>query len=309
MDRRPRSGLLKELPQQNLKEQQSWLQTKPAGALSDTAARQLANTTKTPPQLTAITPRWLVQLLSWVPVESGTYRVNKAKSDQDIDVACGARDERKVPESFVDYEEKPREYTLSAISTIVEVQTRVSDLYSHPHDQIREQLRLTVEKVKERQEHELVNNSDYGLLNNVAPEFQREAAQRRAHARRPRRAHRQGLEGARVLPRASRAPSPRSAASAPAAASRRPRPRSSARRSSPGAAFRSIPSDKLAVDAAGKSQHPSAAHRREAAGRRRPLPARPCPASRPPASPSASWASIATPSPPTSSRSTAPPRC
>jgi hypothetical protein len=139
--------------------------------LSDTAARQLANTTKTPPQLTAITPRWLVQLLSWVPVESGTYRVNKAKNDQVIDVACGSRDERALPQTFVDYEEKPREYGLSAISTILDVHTRVSDLYSHPFDQIREQLRLTVEKVKERQEFELINNPDYGLLKNAAPDF------------------------------------------------------------------------------------------------------------------------------------------
>jgi len=139
--------------------------------LSDAAARQLANTTKTPPQLTAITPRWLVQLLSWVPVESGTYRVNKAKNDQVIDVACGSRDERALPQTFVDYEEKPREYGLSAISTIVDVHTRVSDLYSHPYDQIREQLRLTVEKVKERQEQELINNPDYGLLKNAAKEF------------------------------------------------------------------------------------------------------------------------------------------
>src|SRR5271154_5554416 len=140
-------------------------------ALGDTAARQLANTTKTAPQLTAITPRWLVQLLSWIPVESGTYRVNKVKNDANIEVACGSRDERKVPETFVDYVEKPREYTLSSISTIVDVHTRVSDLYSHPHDQIREQLRLTVEKVKERQEAELINNADYGLLNNVDPAF------------------------------------------------------------------------------------------------------------------------------------------
>lgn len=138
-------------------------------ALGDAAARKLANTTKTAPQLAAITPRWLVQLLSWVPVESGTYRVNKAKNEG-IDVACGSRDERTIPESFVDYEENPREYTLSAISTVLDVHTRVSDLYSHPFDQIREQLRLTVEKVKERQEHELINNSDYGLLSNVAPE-------------------------------------------------------------------------------------------------------------------------------------------
>ena len=139
-------------------------------ALGDAAARKLANTTKTPPQLTAITPRWLVQLLSWVPVESGTYRVNKAAND-DIDATCGSRDERVIPESFVDYEENPREYTLSAISTVVDVHTRVSDLYSHPYDQVREQLRLSIEKVKERQEYELINNLDYGLLHNVAPEF------------------------------------------------------------------------------------------------------------------------------------------
>jgi hypothetical protein len=140
-------------------------------ALGDTAARQLANTTKTAPQLTAITPRWLVQLLGWVPVESGTYRVNKVKNDQEIEVACGSRDERTLPQTFVDYVETPREYTLSAITTVVDVHTRVSDLFSHPHDQIREQLRLTVEKVKERQEAELINNVDYGLLNNVDPGF------------------------------------------------------------------------------------------------------------------------------------------
>jgi hypothetical protein len=140
-------------------------------ALGDAAARQLANTTKTPPQLTAITPRWLVQLLSWVPVESGTYRVNKVANDQEIEVICGSRDEQALPETFVNYVEKPREYMLSAISTTVEVHTRVSDLFSHPHDQIREQLRLTVEKVKERQEYELVNNGDYGLLTQVDPAF------------------------------------------------------------------------------------------------------------------------------------------
>jgi hypothetical protein len=140
-------------------------------SVSDAAARQLANTTKTAPQLGSITPRWLVQLLSWVPVESGTYRVNQVKNEKEIEVVCGARDERKLPETFVDYVEKPREYTLSAISTIVDVHTRVSDLYSHPHDQIREQIRLTVEKVKERQESELINNADYGLLNNAAKEF------------------------------------------------------------------------------------------------------------------------------------------
>jgi Phage capsid-like protein len=40
-------------------------------------------------------------------------------------------------------------------------------MYRTPHDQIKEQLRLIIEQVKERQESELINNSSYGLLHNV----------------------------------------------------------------------------------------------------------------------------------------------
>ncbi|MFN5854626.1 MAG: family 2A encapsulin nanocompartment shell protein [Pseudanabaenaceae cyanobacterium] len=137
-------------------------------ALSDVAARQLANATKTVPQLSAITPRWFVRLLHWTPVEAGIYRLNKVKDEARVQVACSGRDERELPETFVDYNENPREYFLSAVNTVLDVHTRVSDLYSSPHDQINEQLRLTIEILKERQENELINNSEYGLLNNVA---------------------------------------------------------------------------------------------------------------------------------------------
>ena len=74
-----------------------------------------------------------------------------------------------LPETFVDYEEHPREYFLSAITTVLDVQTRVSDLYSRPFDQIQEQLRLLIEKVKETHESELINNPEYGLLASAAP--------------------------------------------------------------------------------------------------------------------------------------------
>ena len=47
--------------------------------LSEQQARQLATVTKTVPMMVTITPRWLVSFLSWVPVEAGTYRVNKVK--------------------------------------------------------------------------------------------------------------------------------------------------------------------------------------------------------------------------------------
>ncbi len=137
-------------------------------ALSDRAARQLANATKTTAQMSTITPRWLVRLLSWVPVEAGIYRLNKVSHPESVDVACPGRDESELPQTYVDYEDDPREYFLSTVTTVVDVHTRVSDLYSSPYDQIKEQLRLTIETIKERQESELINNPDYGMLANVA---------------------------------------------------------------------------------------------------------------------------------------------
>ena len=145
--------------------------------LAEGAARQLANATKTRAQWGGISPRWLVPLLQWTPVEAGIFRLNRVKETRgatasaSFDVECSPRRDRDpdLPETFVDYEEHPREYFLNAVTTVLDVQTRVSDLYSHPFDQIQEQLRLLIEKVKERQEGELINNAEYGLLANTAP--------------------------------------------------------------------------------------------------------------------------------------------
>ena len=139
-------------------------------ALGDVAARQLANATKTTPQMQRITPRWLTHLLQWVPVEAGIYRLNRVKDESKVTVDCSDRDERELPQTFVDYEEHPREYMLSAVNTVVDVHTRVSDLYSSPYSQIGEQLRLTIEIVKERQESELINSKEYGMLASARPE-------------------------------------------------------------------------------------------------------------------------------------------
>lgn len=139
-------------------------------ALGDIAARQLANATKTAPQLATISPRWLTHLLQWIPVEAGIYRVNRVSNTHDIQVACTQRDEATLPHTFVDYEAHPREYILNGVSTVLDIHTRVADLYSSPHDQIKEQLRLTIETIKERQESELINNPEYGLLASVSDE-------------------------------------------------------------------------------------------------------------------------------------------
>lgn len=139
----------------------------PHHMLGEKAAFQLANVTKTPPQYGAITPRWLVRLLDWKPLEAGTLRVNRVVDEKSVEVVCDQKEEAALPDSFVNYEEKPREFTLNSISAVVDVRTNVSDLFSNPFDQIKEQLRLTIEAVKEKQENELINNAGYGLLRNV----------------------------------------------------------------------------------------------------------------------------------------------
>lgn len=137
-------------------------------ALGDRAARTLANATKSVPQMETITPRWLVHLLNWVPVEAGIYRVNRVVHPESVEVVCGDYDESPLPTTYVDYDTAPREYLLNSVSTVLDVHTRVSDLYSSPHDQIAQQLRLTIEAIKEHQEGELINSPNYGLIANTA---------------------------------------------------------------------------------------------------------------------------------------------
>jgi len=139
-------------------------------ALGEQAAFQLANVTKTAPQYGAITPRWLVRLLDWKPLESGTFRLNRVDEGKAIEITCGQVEEQPLPGTYVQYEETPKEHKLSCINAVLNVHTRVSDLFSKPYDQIGEQLRLLIEHMKERQESELLNNADYGFLHSVTPD-------------------------------------------------------------------------------------------------------------------------------------------
>jgi hypothetical protein len=93
-------------------------------------------------------------------------RQNK-RGEAEIDIASGHRGEPELPGTFVDYDVAPREYELSVAQTVLRVHTRVADLYNEPMNQLEEQLRLTIEALRERQEHELVNNREFGLLHNA----------------------------------------------------------------------------------------------------------------------------------------------
>src|SRR6266702_1261210 len=96
-------------------------------------------------------------------------RPQNKHGEADIAVAAGHVGEPDLPGTYTDYEVCPREYELSVAQTVLRIHSRVADLYNEPMDQIGQQLRLTIEALRERQEHELVNNADFGLLHNADP--------------------------------------------------------------------------------------------------------------------------------------------
>ncbi|MFD8982612.1 family 2B encapsulin nanocompartment shell protein [Streptomyces sp. NPDC059564] len=99
-------------------------------------------------------------------VANRSLPVNR-RGEADIELASGHAGEALLPGTFVDYELSPREYELSLAQTVLHLHTRVADLYNDPMNQFEQQLRLTVEAMREREESELLNNREFGLLHNT----------------------------------------------------------------------------------------------------------------------------------------------
>src|SRR5262245_39730472 len=72
-----------------------------------------------------------------------------------VELAAGHSGEPTLPTTFVDYETTPREYELSVAQTVLHMHTRVADLYNEPMNQLEQQLKLTIEELRERQEYEM----------------------------------------------------------------------------------------------------------------------------------------------------------
>ncbi|MGV9615210.1 family 2B encapsulin nanocompartment shell protein [Nocardia xishanensis] len=89
-----------------------------------------------------------------------------SKGEADIEISSGHSGEPLLQGTFVDYDASPREYELSLAQSVLRVHSRVADLFNDPMNQVEQQLRLTIEALYERREHDLVNNPDFGLLHN-----------------------------------------------------------------------------------------------------------------------------------------------
>ncbi|MFT8419085.1 MAG: family 2B encapsulin nanocompartment shell protein [Acetobacter sp.] len=85
-----------------------------------------------------------------------------------IQVLSSVDGEPKLPTTFVDYQDHPREYYIHSIQTVLRTHTRITDLYSNEFDQLREQVRVVIDVIREREEWELLNNPEFGLLSETA---------------------------------------------------------------------------------------------------------------------------------------------
>ncbi len=100
-------------------------------------------------------------------VRARTPRRQNVLGEAEIALSSGHVGEADIPGTYVDYDAAPREYHLSVAQTVLRVHSRVADLYNDPMNQTEQQLRLTIEALRERQEQELVNNPEFGLLHNA----------------------------------------------------------------------------------------------------------------------------------------------
>jgi CRP-like cAMP-binding protein len=146
---------------------QEWVESQDAWAFTITAATACTVLAVPRPVLEEMAGRSeaLRAHLEWF--RAHTQQLQNTHGEAHVELTAGHEGEHELAGTFVDYEITPREYELSVAQTVLRVHTRVADLYNNPMNQVEEQLRLTIEELRERQEHELINNRDFGLLHNA----------------------------------------------------------------------------------------------------------------------------------------------
>jgi len=149
-------------------------------ALMDHATRTASATALIPTQVISLTGDQFQKALKDSPelrgfVEAAIHNRNLHSTvaneyGEEVATVSGFNDGvTTIAPSFFDYEDEPKEFSITSLQAILKIPTHIADIYNNPYDQVEEQTRLMIEELKERQEWEIINNPDYGLLAQVAP--------------------------------------------------------------------------------------------------------------------------------------------
>jgi CRP-like cAMP-binding protein len=100
-------------------------------------------------------------------ISSLDEKINR-KGESIVELFSGYHDdEPEIPSTYVEYDSSPREYELSTGQTILKIHTKVADLFNNPFNQTEEQVKITIEELREAQEFEMINNKEFGLLHSA----------------------------------------------------------------------------------------------------------------------------------------------
>ncbi|XWV25524.1 membrane protein [Tupanvirus deep ocean] len=133
-----------------------------AGMLHTKDAKLLAEINKTEPIWEESTPRWLLKLIQKRGIENTTFRINKVNSINKVRIDGHEYGSQTLDN--IDYHNHPAEIEIVPIETIVKIPSKVYDVLNYPHNQMNQQIRLTIENIYEQQEKFFINNSQTGLI-------------------------------------------------------------------------------------------------------------------------------------------------
>jgi CRP-like cAMP-binding protein len=86
-----------------------------------------------------------------------------------VELKSGHLEIEELPSTFVDYIEVPEEIPVNNVQTILNVHSRISDLYNNPMNQLQMQMNITMGYMYESQESAIINDPQYGLLAKCSP--------------------------------------------------------------------------------------------------------------------------------------------
>lgn len=134
--------------------------------LSGDSLRPMAEVTQSALQLHGVSSRWLLKVLPWVDVKSGIYQINRTEEATFKFLANHTEDDTlpKTSAKRCEFDSNQAQIDLDVTQAILQVHSRTADLYNKPFEQVGQQVRLTIEGLRESQEYEMVNNPKFGLL-------------------------------------------------------------------------------------------------------------------------------------------------
>lgn len=146
-------------------------------ALLEDAPRQATITATTKGSLICLNKETFLKAIGNTQLKEELYKVLKErKAELELSSKYGevqtttvlGHSGEPIPQEYSDYIENSMEIHLSLIQVIVGLHIKTNDPYGDECQQLEQRLKVTIENIREREEWEIINNKEFGLMKNIA---------------------------------------------------------------------------------------------------------------------------------------------